>query len=42
MPESELVKEITEQVYSYLDLCAGFETTPSILAFAQHLKESYE
>jgi len=39
--ETEIAVEIEQQVYSYLDLCAMYETTPSVLGFANHLEESY-
>jgi len=39
--DTEIAVEIEQQVYSYLDLCAMYETKPSILGFAQHLRESY-
>ena len=42
MKETELAKELTEQIYSFLDICAMYETEPTVLKFAQHLKESYE
>jgi len=41
MSESEIVVEIEQQIYSYLDLCAMYETKPSVLGFAAHLEESY-
>jgi hypothetical protein len=41
MSESEVVVEIEQQIYSFLDLCAKYETTPTVLGFAEHLKESY-
>ena len=40
--ESEIKSELEEQIQSYLELCAMYEKTPSVLAFAQHLIESYE
>ncbi|MDB5422571.1 MAG: hypothetical protein JWR59_2518 [Brevundimonas sp.] len=40
--ETEIAVEIEQQVFAYFDLCANFETVPSVLGFAQHLKESYE
>ena len=40
--EAALVREINEQFQSYTQICAMYETQPSILGFAQHLKESYE
>jgi len=39
--DTEIAVEIEQQVYAYLDLCAMYETVPSVLGFAQHLKESY-
>ena len=41
MSESEIVVEIEQQIYSYLDLCAMYETEPSVLGFAEHLNQSY-
>lgn len=40
--QEAVVREIQEQIVSYVDICAMYETTPSVLGFAQHLKESYE
>lgn len=40
--ESEIVVEIEQQTWSYLDLCAKYEIAPSVLGFARHLEESYE
>jgi hypothetical protein len=42
MSESEVVVEIEQQIYSFLDLCAKYETKPTVLGFAEHLKESYK
>lgn len=42
MQPTELSKEIEEQIWSYLDICAMYEKTPSVLGFAEHLKEAYE
>ena len=42
MKESELATEIEQQIWAYLDLCAMYETVPSILGFANHLEESYK
>lgn len=33
--------ENEQQFISYLDICAMYETEPSMLGFAQHLVESY-
>ena len=41
MPDAEIAKELTEQIFSYLDICAMYETEPTVLKFAQHLVESY-
>jgi len=40
--EAEIAVEIEQAVFSYLDLAAMYEDIPSVLGFAQHLKESYE
>jgi len=40
--ESELITELEQQIFSYMDICAMYETTPTPLGYAQHLKESYE
>jgi len=40
--ESELITELEQQIFSYVEICAMNESTPSALGFAQHLKESYE
>jgi hypothetical protein len=42
MSEVEFTKEIEEQTFTYLDLCAMYEKTPSVLGFSQHLHEAYE
>jgi hypothetical protein len=42
MDETEFIKDIDEQKYSYLELCAMHEKTPSVLGFAEYLKEAYE
>jgi hypothetical protein len=42
MKDSEIYLEVEEQIWSYLDLCAMYEKTPSVLGFAEHLKEAYE
>ena len=39
--ESALITELEQQIFSYMDLCAMYETTPSVLGFANHLEESY-
>ena len=41
MSDTELAKELTEQIYSFLDICAMYETEPTVLKFVQHLVESY-
>lgn len=40
--ETEFIKEIEEQQYSYLELCAHKDKKPSVLGFAKYLTESYE
>lgn len=42
MTDTKLSKEIDEQFWSYVELCAMYEKTPSVLGFAEHLKEAYE
>jgi len=39
--DTEIAVEIEQQVYSYLDLCAMYEKTPSINGFIDHMIESY-
>ena len=41
MSDTEIHKDIEEQFYSYLELCAMYEKTPSVLGFAEHLHEAY-
>jgi hypothetical protein len=41
MSESEVVVEIQDQIFPYLELCAHYETTPTVLGFSKHLSESY-
>jgi hypothetical protein len=42
MSEVEFTKEIEEQTFTYLELCAMYEKTPSVLGFAEHLWDAYE
>jgi len=41
LTDTQLAVEIEQQIFSYLYLCAMYETQPSILGFANHLEESY-
>ena len=40
--EAALRIENEEQFDTYLNMCAMYETEPSMLGFAQHLVESYD
>jgi hypothetical protein len=42
MNEIEVIKELDEQIHSYIDICAMYEKTPSVLGFADFLVEAYE
>jgi len=40
--ETEIAVEVEQQTFSYFDLCALREDSPSIKGFIQHMIESYE
>lgn len=42
MTETGFAKEMEEQIYSYIDLCAKYELQPNVWGFIEHLEESYE
>lgn len=41
MSDTQLSKEIEEQFWSYIELCHMYEKRPSMVGFAEHIKESY-
>lgn len=41
LTDTQFAVEMEQQVFSFIELSAMYETTPSPLAFAQHLIESY-
>lgn len=40
--ETEIAIEIEQQVFSYFDISAQYETMPSVRGFINFLDESYE
>lgn len=42
LTDSQLVVEIEQQIWSYIEICAMYHATPSVLGFSNYLQESYE
>ena len=40
--ETEIAVEIEQAVFSFFDICAQYETVPSIRGFINFLDEAYE